>query len=332
MSVHADLTRDMIAVGRRLYDTGIALARSGNISARMDDDSILITGTGTYLGKLTDADISCVRLPTQEVTNGPCPSSELPMHALIYRHFPCRVVVHCHPPLTNGYFAAHASLKALTFETKCYLGDVPVIDQDTPTVTEPERVIEALKGNNLIVLRNHGAVAVGNTFDEALSLVEALEEAVKTAALARLFKKDILDDVDAGLLDALRVTDEGFPMFSREHIQAIVDLVNQDEFIAQKGKELGLTVRLCVKLDDSKSAFTFVFEQGRIISLEEGQDAPFVISAGREVWQQVFLGKLDSFVAVTQGKMKLQGQLGTLSKWYVPFSRLFQLFRQVKFA
>jgi hypothetical protein len=36
-------------------------------------------------------------------------------------------------------------------------------------------------------------------------------------------------------------------------------------------------------------------------------------------------------VAVTQGKMKLQGQLGQLSKWYVPFTRLFNIFKQVKF-
>jgi len=46
---------------------------------------------------------------------------------------------------------------------------------------------------------------------------------------------------------------------------------------------------------------------------------------------QVFLGSLDPSVAVTQGKMNLQGQLGQLSRWYVPFSRLFEIFKQVKF-
>jgi hypothetical protein len=44
----------------------------------------------------------------------------------------------------------------------------------------------------------------------------------------------------------------------------------------------------------------------------------------------VFSGKLDPFVATTQGRMKLKGDLGKLSRWYVPFSRLFELFRQVK--
>jgi putative sterol carrier protein len=93
---------------------------------------------------------------------------------------------------------------------------------------------------------------------------------------------------------------------------------------------LNLTVQLAVKLDDSQQAFRFNFQQGRITELGDDAQAPFVISAPSCVWQEVFLGKLDCFVAVTQGKMKLVGQLGQLSKWYVPFTRLFALFKEVK--
>jgi putative sterol carrier protein len=153
---------------------------------------------------------------------------------------------------------------------------------------------------------------------------------VKSAAVARIFDKDILDDLDTALRDDLRRNQTAYTMFSRQHIQAIVDLVNKDEFIAQKGKELNLTVKLAIKLDDSGEVFKFNFEKGKIVKLDTDSDAPFIISAPRPVWEQVFLGKLDSFVAVTQGKMKLSGQLGQLSKWYVPFSRLFVLFKEVK--
>jgi putative sterol carrier protein len=153
---------------------------------------------------------------------------------------------------------------------------------------------------------------------------------VKSAALARLLDKDILDELDAALKDDLKRSQPAYRMFSREHIQAIVDLVNQDEFIAQKGKELDLTLKLAIKLDNSDEVYKFNFEKGKIIRLDADSDAPFVISAPAPVWEQVFLGKLDSFVAVTQGKMKLSGQLGQLSKWYVPFNRLFALFKEVK--
>ncbi|MFH0790582.1 MAG: SCP2 sterol-binding domain-containing protein, partial [Candidatus Omnitrophota bacterium] len=76
--------------------------------------------------------------------------------------------------------------------------------------------------------------------------------------------------------------------------------------------------------------YKFNFEKGRVVKLDSDEDAPFVISAPTDVWEMVFLGKVDPFVATMQGKMKLKGELGKLSRWYVPFSRLFELFKQVK--
>jgi L-fuculose-phosphate aldolase len=324
------LKQEIIQAGKRLYAAGLAVAKSGNLSARLDHENILITGTGTFLGQLKETDIVKVNLTTNKVEGSLNPSSELPLHSLVYKNFSARVVIHCHPPLINGYFAVSKALKAISFETKFYLGDIPILPQETPTVTDPAPVIAALETNNLVVLKNHGTVAIADKFEDALSITEALEEAVKSAAVARLFDKDILDDLDAALKDDLKRNEAAYVMFSQSHIQAIVDLVNKDEFIARKGKELGLTVKLAIKLDGSDSVFKFNFEEGKIVKLDLDGDAPFVISAPAVVWEQVFLGKLDSFVAVTQGKMKLTGQLGQLSKWYVPFNRLFALFREVR--
>lgn len=323
------LKKEIINVGKRLYQTGLAVAKSGNISAWLDDKHILITATGTSLGNLKYRDIVKVDLETGRSCGNINPSSELPLHSLVYKNFKAKTVLHCHPPLINGYFAVADDLKALTFETKFYLGDLPVVAQETPTVTKPELVIAALKINNLVVLKNHGIVAIADKFSDCLSLTEALEEAVRTTALARIFKKDILDDLDKAMKDDLNKS-IAFSMFSREHIQAIVDLVNKDEFIAKKGRELDLTLKLAIKLDGSDKVYKFNFEKGRIVKLDFDADAPFVISAPAAVWEQVFLGKLDSFVAVTQGKMKLSGQLGQLSKWYVPFTRLFGIFKEVR--
>jgi len=325
-----ELRKEIIEVGRRLYAGGLAVAKSGNLSCRIDNEHILITGTGTFLGQLKESEIVKVNLASGKFEGDLKPSSELPLHGLVYKNFPAKVVLHCHPPLINGYFAVAKTLKAMSFETKFYLGEIPVVPQETPTVTDPAPVIAALKTNNLVVLKNHGTVAIADKFQDALAITEALEEAVKSAAIARLLDKDVLDDLDAALKDDLKRTQAVYKMFSPEHIQAIVDLVNQDTFIAQKGKELNLTVKLAIKLDNGDAVFKFNFEEGRIVKLDTDSDAPFVISAPASIWEQVFLGKLDSFVAVTQGKMKLSGQLGQLSKWYVPFNRLFALFKEVK--
>jgi len=323
------LKEEIIKLGKKLYELRLVVARAGNLSARIDENNILITATGTSLGDLGCADIIKVDLSNTEDIKDKKVTSEFPLHSLVYKNFPNKVIIHCHPTLINAYFAVYSELKALTFETKLYLGNIPVVEQDTPAITKPQLVVDALKVNNLVVIKNHGVVSIADKFSDALYLIESLEEAVKVAATARLFKKDVLDELDKGLKENLS-QDNAYLMFSPEHIQAIVDLVNKDEFIQKKGKELDLTLQYAIKLDGHDKVYKFVFEKGRIAKLELDDNAPFVASAPTEVWGLIFLGKLDPFVAVTQGKMKLQGQLGQLAKWYVPFSRLFELFRQVK--
>jgi L-fuculose-phosphate aldolase len=342
------LKNSIINIGKKLYELRLVVARSGNLSCRIDENNILITATGTSLGNLNYGDIIKVDLTNAEDIKNPRLTSEFPLHSLVYRNFPNKVVIHCHPTLVNAYFAVYADLMALTFETKFYLGNLPVVEQDTPSITKPQLVTDALKVSNLVVVKNHGVVSIADKFSDALYLIESLEEAVKVAAVARLFKKDVLDDLDKGIKEDL-AQDTAYLMFSEEHIRAIVDLVNKDEFIARKGAESDLTLKLAIKLDGQDKVYPrtnfniaqdkhaigagvykFNFEKGKIINLEFDEDAPFVISAPSDVWELIFWGKLDPFVATTQGKMKLKGELGKLSRWYVSFSRLFELFKQVK--
>jgi L-fuculose-phosphate aldolase len=198
------LKNDIIRIGRKLYSRSLVVAKSGNLSARLDKDTMLITATGTSLGALTARDIARV-----SISKGPCgsgcrPSSEFPLPSMIYRNFDCSRVVHCHPPLTNAYFTAYARLADLIFETRHTIGDVPVVKQYSVTVTKPAPVIAALRKNKLVVLKNHGVVAIDDDFIEAFYRVEALESAVEVAAVARLFKKDILDELDTCLNIKLR--------------------------------------------------------------------------------------------------------------------------------
>lgn len=323
------LRDEVINIGKKLYELRLVAAHSGNLSARIDDRNILITATGASLGSLTNEDILKVDLTNPEDLKNKRLTTEFPLHSVIYKNLNSKVIIHCHPSLINGYFVVYSELKPLTFESRLYLGNVPVVEQDTPAITKPELVVDGLKANNLVVVRNHGVVSIADKFSDALYLIETLEEAVKVAATARLFKKDVLDPLDKELKENL-LQDKAYLMFSKEHIQAIVDLVNKDEFIARKGQELDLTLKLAIKLDGHNQIYKFNFEKGRIINLESDEDAPFVISAPTDAWELVFLGKLDPFVATMQGKMKLKGELGKLSRWYVPFSRLFELFRQVK--
>jgi L-fuculose-phosphate aldolase len=198
------LKNEIIRIGRKLYSRSLVVAKSGNLSCRLDKDTILITASGTSLGALTQKDIVKVSLSKKINSPGRRPSSELPLHSMIYRNFNCNRIIHCHPPITNAYFAVYSRLADLIFETRYTIGEVPVVKQSTVTVTDPEPVISALKKNRIVVLKNHGVVAIADDFPEAFYCVEALESAVEVAAAARLFKKDILDDLDTCLNTKLK--------------------------------------------------------------------------------------------------------------------------------
>lgn len=192
----SSLIKEIICIGKKLHALRLVTARAGNLSCRLSKEIILITKTGVCLGDLRHSDIIRVDLNKNIDVRKSKASSEFPLHSLIYKNFSHKVVIHCHPPMANAYFAIYSNLKALTFETGYYLGKPPVIKQKTLTVTKPKPVIEALKKNHLVILKNHGVVAVGETFQDAFFLIEALESAVKTAAVARLFNKKKFDSLD----------------------------------------------------------------------------------------------------------------------------------------
>ena len=193
------LRKQIIDIGKKLCRLGLVAGRAGNLSAKLDNNNLLITATGRALGNLKYSDILQVNLTKKKEAKTKPVSSEFPLHSLIYQSFASKVVIHCHPPLTNAYFSVYPSIKALTLETKFYLGEIPVVKQKTPTVTRPEAVISALKKAKLVVLKNHGVVSVGENFDVALSFIETLEAAVKVVVVARLLQQKTPDPLNKQL-------------------------------------------------------------------------------------------------------------------------------------
>jgi putative sterol carrier protein len=58
-----------------------------------------------------------------------------------------------------------------------------------------------------------------------------------------------------------------------------------------------------------------VCEEIKIVTLEEAQKAPFVITGDYARWKQVVLGQLDPIQGMMQGKLKLKGNLPTIVRY-----------------
>lgn len=183
-----DAKEDIQKIGKLLWKKDLASGLNGNISRRVDQNTIAITGTSTCLGLLNDEDIVHIDLDGNVLGEGKA-SSEKPMHTQIYKKFPeVETIIHTHTPYINGFFVENDAFDPRIFEAKLYLGEVPVVPQETPIVTEVEPVLEAFDKNKIVVLKKHGVIAAGKTLFDCFVLIQNLEEAIKTEMVARVFK------------------------------------------------------------------------------------------------------------------------------------------------
>jgi ribulose-5-phosphate 4-epimerase/fuculose-1-phosphate aldolase len=255
------------------------------------------------------------------------PSTESKLHAAIYHETEAGAVVHLHPPYTTVLAVRGIELKPMTFESSLFLGtSIPLVAQESPSVTKVEPVLDALKLSNVIILKEHGTVAVGDDLWDAFFLTEILEEAAMMTCVARSLGASSVE----GKSELPRQeTQLALPVFSKEHISRMVDLINKDEKARRLGKMNRLTVRYAIKLLDTGQVYNFHFQEGEIIRVTNDEDAEFMIAGRRQQWVAVFNGLIDPFAATTQKKLRLQkGSIGDLSKWYPPFYRIFALWNK----
>lgn len=221
-------------------------------------------------------------------------------------------------------------------EAKFWFGEIEAVPQDSPNVTDTTPVIEKLKTKNIAVLGNHGVIAMGKNLMDCFFLIQGLEEAVKVETYARLFDAPIKSENlspkrdETAAVSKSSITPKKVEIFSRAQIDAIVNLVNNDEQMKELGAKADMTMTLAVKMEESGKVFRFVFEKGQIKDVAEREDAEFLITAPEAVWRAVFKRELDPFIATTQKKMNLHGDFGRISRFYAPCNRLFDIWTQVE--
>lgn len=326
------LEREIIRWGKLLFERRLISGWGGNLSRRAGTKEFLITGQHAPLGFLAPGDLVRVDPTGKPRDKKQRASSETPMHMAIYAGTDAQAIVHVHPPMVLAFSLGHDNFAPVSFEEKYTIGEVPIIAQDTPTVTQPERVVDELKYHPIVIIKGHGTVAIGNNFQDAFLLTDLLEEAVH----CQFFKERISGAPDtasaAPVAEAHSTGAAGrsYPLFSREHMSALVERANCDAQFRADGRATGLNSSLTLLLEESSASWTVRFVDGEITQLIQGDGGEFLISGAAQWWSAVFGARIDPFLATHQGKLKLKrGELAELSKWYKPFQRAFSLWQTI---
>jgi L-fuculose-phosphate aldolase len=188
----------IVRAGARLGRRGLIAAAEGNLSARLDDGSILVTPSGFRKDELEPGDLVVVD-PAGSVGAtrvGLTPTSDLAIHRAVYAaRDDVRAVAHAHLPASMGLTLACERPDATALpETAALLKHLPFVAYGEMGSDELAGRVAAAFTDDVaglpvaVLLERHGAVAVGDTPDTAvdrLELVEVLCRAWRDALLVR---------------------------------------------------------------------------------------------------------------------------------------------------
>lgn len=206
MSTEGALRQEICEVGRRLYAKGYVASNDGNVSARLDEETVLATPTGVSKGSLTPDMMCKVTLGGEQLEGYLKVSSEIRLHLHCYRKRPdVHAVVHAHPPYTTGFAVAGIPLDQLTLpETIVSFGCIPLASYATPgTQALPNSIDGLIETCDAIMLANHGAVTVGSSPLAAYFKMETMEHTALITWVARLLGgvRELSEEEAAQLLE-----------------------------------------------------------------------------------------------------------------------------------
>lgn len=184
------LREEICLLGKLMFDRGLTVGSSGNLSVRTDD-GWLMTPTNSCLGRLDPATLSKVDMQGNLIS-GDKPTKESFLHLSVYEKRPTAgAIVHLHsthsvavscladtdpkqpiPPITPYYVMKIGNLVLLPYYAP---GDM----------TLANAVKEVAGKHHAILLANHGPVVAGKDLESAVYATEELEETAKLYLLLR---------------------------------------------------------------------------------------------------------------------------------------------------
>lgn len=197
--------QDIIDYCLRMTADELTLGTSGNISVR-DGDQMAITPSGVDYDKLSPEMICVLDMQGRLVEGDLKPSTEVPMHQLIYDQTDATAVIHTHPLYGTALGLIADETPVVHYMLASCGGPVRVAEYATFGSAElASNVRMAMTDRTAVLLRNHGATCWGTSLKDAYTKASYLEWCCKlylTAAQVgrpRFLNADQFDEVLAKL-------------------------------------------------------------------------------------------------------------------------------------
>jgi L-fuculose-phosphate aldolase len=168
----------LVSCGRNLLARGLLSQTSGNLSIRLGD-RVCITPSSMEYDRIEPADIVAIGLDGAVRRGSRRPSSETPLHCLVYQTRPdISAIVHTHSPYATTLAVLGLPIPAVHYMIAVTgATEIAVADYVTYGTPELARNVRSAFGApaKAALIANHGLVAGGSSLKEAASVAEAVE-------------------------------------------------------------------------------------------------------------------------------------------------------------
>jgi L-fuculose-phosphate aldolase len=186
VNISQEAINEVLEAARMMDRKGLMSTFEGNISVKRDG-LLYITPTQTSKGSLTAAMIAVYDESGCQVAGELKASSELSMHTALYgMREGIGAVAHAHPPYLTAHAICHKTVTADCYpEFLALFSEIPVAPYGSPGSHDIYAGIKPLiQDHYVVLLANHGALAVGSTAAKACARLEAAEASAAILDLA----------------------------------------------------------------------------------------------------------------------------------------------------
>jgi L-fuculose-phosphate aldolase len=193
---HDETQAKLIDAGKVLVAEGQDDFTRGHVSVRLPDDPsrFFMKAHSLGLDEIAPDNILTIDMEAQVVAGTARRHSETYIHSEIFKARPdVQAIVHTHPPYAVAFSATGRPLKCYSQPAALFYEALGIYDGTINLIRDAKMgaaVAAALGPHRAVLLRNHGAVCIGATLEEAVVGTIMLENAARVQMITEAVTQD----------------------------------------------------------------------------------------------------------------------------------------------
>ncbi len=183
----------VVKAGKQLVESGLIVRTWGNVSCRISSTQFAITPSGLPYETLTPAEIVVVNIADASYEGNIKPSSEKGLHAAVYKQRnDVNFIAHTHQAAASALSPLQMNFEVENTETAAILGQkVACASYGLPASKKLKKAVTdalSLSESKALLMAYHGALCLGENYEEAFRVAAALEDECENIIIRRFLQ------------------------------------------------------------------------------------------------------------------------------------------------